>query len=988
MSTGPWYEEHFPVRGVLPARAWLRSDAPRLDLSGRWRFRLSPRADVPPDFTDPAFDDGSWDTLAVPGHWQLQGEGRYGAPAYTNVTYPFPVDPPHVPDENPTGDHRRTFRVPAGFAGAGGRAVLRFEGVDSAFAVWLNGLELGRSVGSRLPVELDATGALREGDNVLAVRVHQWSSGSYLEDQDMWWLSGIFREVTLLARPAGGVEDVFVHAGYDAASGGGLLRVEALTRDGARARLLVPELGIDAGCGGDVALEVVEPWSAEVPRLYDAEVVTTTERVRLRIGFRTVAVVDGVFTVNGVPVRLRGVNRHEFSPDRGRAVTEEEVLADVLLMKRHNVNAVRTSHYPPHPRFPELCDEHGLWVVDECDLETHGFWLVDWRGNPSDDPRWAEAMLDRMRRTVERDKNSPSVVMWSLGNESGRGRNLEAMAAWTRGRDSSRLVHYEHDRDSPSVDVYSRMYASHAEVAAIATRTEEPLADPVLDARRRAMPFVQCEYAHAMGNGPGGLVEYQELFESSDRCAGGFVWEWIDHGLRQRDAQGRERWAYGGDFGEEVHDGNFVADGLLFPDRTPSPGLLDLAAVIAPVRFVPDPGDPARLTLLNRHDVRDLSHLRLLWTVEDEGSVVAEGELPVPPVGPRSAAVLDVPAEVRHAAPPEPFVERWLTVRAVLREDTPWAPAGHVVAAGQLRLPGGEGTVSLAGGPPLVRRGPDLLLGPGTFDARTGDLLDLGGVAVGAPRLDVWRAPTDNDAGHHGEPVAAAWRAFGLHRLRHRTLAVEQRDSRLLVRSRVAPAGTDAGFDVTWGWSSLGARSLALHLAVDPYGDVPALLPLVGLRLSLPRELSHVRWFGRGPGECYPDTGAATLVGRFRSDVDAMQTPYVLPQENGRRADVRSAEITDATGRGVRVEAHPGVRAAGGGFGLTVRRWTSEALDAARHTAELADSGAVRVTLDAGQHGIGSGSCGPATLPQHHLRAAPVRLSLVLRPVHGGGEVR
>lgn len=414
LTTDPrWFEDRFPVRGVRPARAWLRSDAPEVDLSGAWRFRWSPRADVPADFAEPGHDDSTWDVLPVPSHWQLHGQGRYGLPAYTNVKYPFPVDPPFVPDENPTGDHRTTFTVPPGFLDGGARAVLRFEGVDSAARVWLNGTELGTSVGSRLPVELDATDALDPaGDNVLAVRVHQWSSASYLEDQDMWWMSGIFREVRLLARPAGGVEDVFVRAGYDAASGAGSLRVDASVP----ARLLVPELGVDAATGEDVDLAAVQPWSAEVPRLYDAEVVTDAERVRLRIGFRTVAIVDGVFTVNGAPVKLRGVNRHEVSADRGRAVTEAEMLADVLLMKRHNINAVRTSHYPPHPRFLELCDEHGLWVVDECDLETHGFFFVDWRGNPSDDPAWAEAMLDRMRRTVERDKNHPCVVLWSLGD--------------------------------------------------------------------------------------------------------------------------------------------------------------------------------------------------------------------------------------------------------------------------------------------------------------------------------------------------------------------------------------------------------------------------------------------------------------------------------------------------------------------------------------------------------------------------------------------
>ncbi len=495
-SAERWYEQHLPTRGALPARARPVGDAPVLDLSGPWRFRLSPRADVAEAFADPGFDDSAWDVLPVPSHWQLHGQAAgdapYGSPAYTNVRYPFPVDPPRVPDENPTGDHRRTFTLPDGPDGIaavlaeGGRAVLRFEGVDSAFRAWVDGAEVGRSVGSRLPVELDVTDALLTGrraegeggdgddEHVLAVRVHQWSSGSYLEDQDMWWLSGIFRDVSLLARPAGGIDDVVVSAGWDAATPAGTLRVDVTTRDGAAARVLVPGLGVDVAAGEDVTLPDARPWSAESPRLYDAEVVTDAERVSLRVGFRTVAIVDGVFTVNGAPVRLRGVNRHEVSPDRGRATTEEEDRRDVALMKAHHVNAVRTSHYPPHPRFLDLCDEAGLWVVDECDYETHGFEPLGWVGNPSEEPAWRGALVDRMTRTVARDRNHPCVVMWSLGNEAGTGANLAAMAEAARALDGSRPLHYEGDQSCPDVDVWSRMYAPHDEVAAIAGARSPP----------------------------------------------------------------------------------------------------------------------------------------------------------------------------------------------------------------------------------------------------------------------------------------------------------------------------------------------------------------------------------------------------------------------------------------------------------------------------------------------------------------------------------
>lgn len=670
MMVRSWYESFIPPPSARPARAWHASDASRLSLDGTWRFHHAQRADGPLEFTVPAFDDNGWAELPVPSHWQLHG---YGAPAYTNTSYPFPLDPPRVPDENPTGDYRRTFRLPADWPA--GRTVLRFGGVDSSARIWLNGVEIGYTTGSRLPTEFDVTDMIRpDADNVLAVRVVQWSTGSYVEDQDMWWLSGIFRSVELLSRPAvDAIDDVTVRADYDHRTGAGSLHVSA----DVPARVSLPELGVQARTGDTVRLPEVEPWSAERPRLYDLTVSTDTETVTLRVGFRSVAVVDGVLTVNGQRVLFRGVNRHEFHPDRGRAVTEEDMLADVLLMKQHNVNAVRTSHYPPHPRFLELCDEYGLWVVDECDLETHGYWQVDWRGNPADDPRFEEMLVDRMRRTVERDKNHPSIVLWSLGNESDSGRNLAAMARWTRQRDPSRPLLYERDWTCRDVDVYSRMYLTVDEVEAIGRGTEPPLDDPALDARRRSMPFIHVEYAHAMGNGPGGLAEYQALYERYPRCQGGFVWEWIDHGLRARTEQGREFFAYGGDYGEVLHDGNFVADGLLFPDRTPSPGLLDLKKVVEPVRIS---RAGSTLVIANRHDFADLTHLDFRWSLDRDGEEVARGSLDVASVSPgahTTVALPELPATGETA---------YLTVRAVLAGDTIWAKAGHEVAWAQVPI--------------------------------------------------------------------------------------------------------------------------------------------------------------------------------------------------------------------------------------------------------------------------------------------------------------
>jgi beta-galactosidase len=922
----PWYESLKLPETAEPARAWLDSDAARLTLDGVWQFR---------------YNDGGWTDLPVPSHWQLHG---YGAPAYTNTRYPIPVDPPRVPDENPTGDYRTTFRVPEGWPP--GKVLLRFGGIDSAGLVRLNGTTVGRTTGSRLPTEFDVTALIeRDRDNVLEVRVVQWSAGSYLEDQDMWWLSGIFRSVELLNRPEQGLDDVEVNAGFDHRTGAGTLLVKTTTE----ARISIPELSIDEKANSEIRIRVVEPWSAEHPRLYGGTVSTKTETVNVRIGFRRIAIENGVITVNGRRVLFRGVNRHEFHPDRGRAVTEEDMLEDVLLMKQHNVNAVRTSHYPPHPRFLDLCDEYGLWVIDECDLETHGFGEVGWRGNPAADPRWEPLLVDRMRRMVERDKNHPSIVLWSLGNESDSGANLTAMADWTRRRDPSRPLIYERDYTSRDVDVYSRMYLSLDDVDAIGRRAEPPLADPAQDARRRAMPFIHIEYAHAMGNGPGGLDDYQALYEKYPRCQGGFIWEWIDHGLRIRDEKGQELFAYGGDFGEPVHDGNFVTDGLVFPDRTPSPGLLDLKKAVEPVRMT---ADGTQLRIANRYDHIGLSHLDFRWTVEVDGDPVAGGSLSnVPDIAPGIEAVVSRP-EVEPGDD-----ETYLTMRAVLAEDLPWAKGGHEIAWTQLPLSGRE------------RRSVEQARTAFTDDGR---LSKLGPYDVVGPVVQLWRAPTDNDRGIHGDAVEPRWRALGLDRLWHRVDSVERSDDGLVVHTRVAPAGTDLAVLTKYTWK--GSR---LRVDVAFLGEWPAPLPMLGIVFGLPGSLDRVEWFGRGPGEAYPDTGQAARVGRFYRTVAEMQTPYVYPQENGRRADVRWASVTDAAGRGVRLTGDEP-------FGLTVRPWTTHVLDRATHTTDLVPDGHTWVTVDVGHNGIGSASCGPALPSAYRLPAAALSFDVAFEVIEAG----
>ncbi|MGW6738429.1 glycoside hydrolase family 2 TIM barrel-domain containing protein [Streptomyces sp. NPDC055013] len=944
-----YVEDVSPGRGALPPRAWYASsDAKSLSLNGSWRFRLSATADAEDDsFAGEGYDAGGWAEVTVPGHWVLQGDGAFGSPIYTNHLYPFPVDPPHVPTENPTGDHLRVFDLPDGWpAPDDGGAVLRFDGVESCARVWLNGTELGEFKGSRLPHEFAVGPLLKPAGNVLAVRVHQWSAGSYLEDQDQWWLPGIFRDVTLLHRPAGAAGDFFVHASYDHTTGEGTLRVDS----DVEGRVSVPGLDIDVEAGEPVTVPV-EPWSAEAPKLYDGELVTAGERVPLRIGFRTVALEDGLIKVNGKAILFKGVNRHEWHPERGRALDVQTMREDVLLMKRHNLNAVRTSHYPPHPAFLDLCDEYGLWVIDECDLETHGFTEQGWRDNPVDDDRWTPALLDRAARMVERDKNHPSVVFWSLGNEAGTGRGLTAMAEWIHGRDASRLVHYEGDWNCRDTDVYSRMYAAHEEVERIGRGLDGGAG------KRRELPFIQCEYGHAMGNGPGGIADYQRIFEAHDRLQGGFIWEWIDHGIRHPELG----YAYGGDFGEELHDGNFVCDGLVFPDRTPSPGLVEYKKVIEPVRIEGDGAD-GTVRVTNAYDFGDLSHLEFEFSHQVDGFPTGAHTLTVPPLAPGESAEVKLPA----AAPDGNGDDVQWTVRALLAEDTPWGPKGHEVAWGQETVtPRTPVTVAASQRPVPGER--LITLGPAAFDARSGRPTTICGLDVTGLRLDVWRATTDNDDGASWQDdtrYGVLWRKLGLHRMQHRLDAVEPADDALTVRTRVAPAAADLGLRTVYRWTSDGAL-LKLTVSVTPEGHWTVPLPRLGVRFGLPADAAQeVLYFGGG-GEAYPDTRAASRLGQWLPGIDALHTPYVRPQENGARADVRWAELG-----GLRIEGDPE-------FWFSARRWTNEQLDAARHPTDLTPGDTLWINLDHGQHGIGTQSCGPGPLPQYFLNAEPTEFSFV-----------
>ncbi len=973
-------------RRIQP-RSRLESSAPEIDLSGTWRFHFAARPDLAPEGAEAVdFDDSGWDTIAVPGHWVLQGRDDWGRPIYTNVNYPFPVEPPFVPDDNPTGDHRVDFELPEGF---GERVILRFDGVESLAIVSLNGTRVGVVRGSRLAQELDVTAEARPGRNVLHVRVHQWSAASYLEDQDQWWLPGIFRPVTILSRPDAGIDDVWLRADFDPTTREGTLVPEIRAEAAAYpVTVRVDALGVEAtfDTPEDVApipAGNVSPWSADRPTRYEAVVSCAAETRRLHVGFRRIEIVGHEWRVNGRKLRIRGVNRHEYDPDNGRVFDADKVRAQMHLMKRHNVNAIRTSHYPPHPAFFDLADEIGFWVIDECDLETHGFVTGDWVDNPTDDPRWRDALLDRVERMFERDKNHPSIVAWSLGNESWTGANAAAMAAWLHRRDPERPVHYEPDFEGRYTDLVSRMYATVEEMQDMSAGTGNNAHG---SAGRAAVlagrPMIQCEYVHAMGNGAGAIADYEEQFDTLPQWHGGFVWEWRDHGLRTTTPDGVEYFGYGGDFGEQLHDGSFVCDGLLLSDGTPSPMLGEFAAVVAPIKLTVEDWE---LTVENRRHDGDTGDLRILWRDEIDGVVTASGEVEIRHVAPGELVAAEMPTPQR---PTEG--ELWRTVEAVTAADGAWAPAGHVVARDQTLI---------AAAPPAPRRAPagdvsaaedgTLRLGPATFDSRTGDLVELAGRSVRGPRLELWRAPTENDAlgefpsyvdveptasrglGGPGPSSADLWREAGLDRVHRRVLDVAAGTGTVTVLHRYAPAATRQAVVVELRWS-LDGGVLRLDASAEPTRGWTGTWPRVGLHFELPAGVDRVAWFGTGPAENYADSATAAYVGRFESNVADLVVDYAVPQESGHRMDLRELALP---GLGLTVRAE---RAGGELPGFTIRAHDAHQVAAAAHPFELPESTATHLYLDVQQHGLGSRSCGPDVRPEYQLRPRAAAWALAL----------
>jgi beta-galactosidase len=998
-----WYLPYPDVPAAIEALRAHREASPLVEsLNGTWKFRYVDGVDHRPlGFERDDYDVSAWDDIAVPGDWEVLG---YGVPIYTNSDYLYVPNPPYVPHEaNPVGSYRRSFTVPDAWRGM--RVVLHFGSVKSAAYVWVNGRAVGYTEGSKTPAEFDVTDVLRPGENTVAARVYRFSDGDYLEDQDYWKISGLERDVFLYAVPPVHIRDFFARAGLDSTYRDGRLALDVavhntLVRPSSAQRVTVDLLDADgrsvlahqlartvrvaAGAESLLVFTATVPrparWSAETPSLYTLVLSlagpngAVTEALATRVGFRTVEVKGGLLLVNGVAVTLKGVDRHEHDPHTGRWVSDSMMRRDIELMKQANINAVRTSHYPDHPHWYELADEYGLYIVDEANIESHGMGY-----NPDttlgNRPAWGAAHLDRTQRMVERDKNHPSVIIWSLGNEAGDGVNFVATSAWVHSRDHTRPVQYERAGERPHVDLVTPMYSPI-----------ERLLEYVATWRDR--PLIMCEYAHAMGNSEGNLQDYWDVIEAHAQLQGGFIWDWVDQGLAATGPDGKPYWAYGGDFGPPgtPSDGNFLINGLVLPDRTPHPHYIEVRKVYQYVRT--RPVDLARgiVRIVNHHDFRDLAGLSLRWAVTSDGDTVARGALPAPDVGPHDSLDVRLPLP---AITPAPGAEYFLTVQYVLDHDEPFRPAGWVVAWDQFELPLATPAAALdiATVPPLALAETDTtatLTGPrfaATFDRRSGTLASLTvdgtELLLAGPVPNFWRAPTDNDFGYDMPRRQRIWKDAGPDR--HVDTVTVRRTGPGQVRVDVAMTLHAGGARYTTRYDVYGTGDILVTNHFVPGDTALPNLPRLGTRLELRGEFDSVAWYGRGPQESYADRKTGAAVGLYRGTALEQYHPYIRPQENGNKADVRWIALTNRSGTGLLAVGLPLLSATALPFlqedfdeGLAKRN---------RHTYDVKPRDLVELKLDAAQMGVGGdNSWGARPHRQYRIAVREYTYRFRLRP--------
>ena len=992
----------------LPARATLMPYASAddalaggesqwvMDISGEWKFHWSATpADAPVGFEKVGYDDSNWGVMPVPGNWELNG---CGVPIYTNVTYPFPKNPPFIPhDDNPTGCYRHNFDIPAEWEGR--RIVLHFESGLAAMYVWVNGIEVGYAEGTKTAVEFDITDMVNSGTNTLAVKGLRWADGSYLEDQDFWRLSGFDRAVKVYTTDKVRIADMFVVADLDKnyktglytstvtlandtdSAFSGTLELSLVERSGRSVARLSRSVLIPARAATDVefsrSIAKVLLWSNEQPNLYTTVVAlrgadgATIEATSCRTGFRKVEIREGQLLLNGKRLMINGVNIHEHNPKTGHVVEKELVLKDIALMKQFNINAVRTSHYPQPTLLYDLCDEYGILVVDEANIEAHGCG-TDFHSSypdfhPSHREEWKGAHHDRVRAMVERDKNHPSVILWSMGNESSDSEVYGEMYEWIHKRDRTRFVQLEQGYGGPHTDIVCPMYPDMNDFRRYAERT---------DMRK---PYIMCEFAHAMGNSTGNFREFFDIMEGHPHMQGGFIWDWVDQGIDAAGRDGRHYWAYGGDFGAWMyhHDENFCCNGVVSPDRTPHPGLYEIKKVYQDIEF--ELLDSGKLRIYNNHLYNNLSDYIILYEVLCEGESVVREE--VSQVKCAAGRSVDVELGTWSYNADKEYM---LNLYALQREERTLIPARHIVASEQIALSDYDYTLATPEGALDVERGDGWLVAYAgdtgvLFNTKSGRLERyVAGdrdVMSQLPEAWFWRAPTDNDFGAGFQRTANVWRTN-----RGRTVdsSVEEYENRVVVRNVREIVDAPSLFTTTYTFMADGA--LRVDVEWERKGEFVPELPRLGMRMILPEEYTNITYYGRGPWENYSDRKESAFVGLYEQSTSEQLFPYVRPQESGNKCDVRWLELTDDKGIGLRIE---GLQP----LSVSAMPYRAEDLDPGltkkqMHYSDIEPRREVVLQVDLAQRGLGGdNSWGAQPHDEYRLTGDRYSYGYVIRPI-------
>jgi beta-galactosidase len=988
-----------------------------ISLDGIWKFSYVDSPDKRPYwFFKDDYDVRDWDDIEVPSNWQMKG---YDVPIYVNITYPFEMNPPFIPHSwNPVGSYKRTFNVPAEWNNK--EVFLHFGAVSSAFYIWVNEQMVGYSEDSKVPAEFNITKYLKKGNNTLSVEVYRWSDGSYLEDQDFFRLSGIQRSVFLHARPKTFISDFFVAGDLENNYKDGLMKLDvsmrttdpeakefiieaALFEDDQKVYAETKDLKLvenKASVNFTKQFPDIKKWTSETPNLYTLVLNlkdnfgNNLESVSAKMGFRKVEIFDSQLHVNGVAILLKGTNMHEHNDISGHVIDESTILKDIRVMKSNNINAVRTSHYPQQELWYDMCDKYGLFLIDEADIESHGIGY-DKDVTLADKKEWAAAHLDRMQRMVERDKNHPSVIIWSLGNEAGDGHNFLDNYRWTKERDLTRPVQYERAEKSTNAterhtDIYCPMYARIWEIEAYAKDSKND------------RPLILCEYAHAMGNSTGNLQDYWDVIEKYPKLQGAFVWDWVDQGMQKTDENGEKYWAYGGDFGEEgiPSDGNFCMNGLTWPDRTGKPGLNEVKKVYQYIGFEPVNLSAGSIKIRNKYFFTDLSEFVFDWDIVSDGVAVKSGKLSFPGFKPGRDTIVNIPVSGIEVAP---GAEYFLNLKVSRSDEWNYVPEDHVYASAQFKLPiaGKPITAKLdqlavlqtnSEGKKLEVSGSDIKI---VFDLEKGTMESF--IYKGKPMInkgpepDFWRPPTDNDYGYDMDKKLGVWKKAGEKAIIKKANISQPEMGKAVITFEYDIPGYNgekiAGYVTTY--TVFSSADVIIKNQFSKVSDKVPEIPRMGMQMQLPEDYMNLKWFGRGPHENYIDRKTSADVGLYESTVDDQYVPYIRPQENGYKTDTRWLTLTDENGSGLLVTGNPLICFAAlknihDDFESPgkLSQYRKDAKSANTHTIDIKPRELVNLNVDLGQMGVGGDdSWGAMIHPEYRLLEKKYEYSFRLRPI-------